>query len=87
MRHHTSLIVRILLLVSLQCLAGALSQPATNTWAVEVSGGPAAADKLARKLGLRNRGQVRTVFLALDFMLFSKTNYCKPQFTIKINGA
>lgn len=30
----------------------------TNSWAVEVTGGPEAADRLARKHGLHNLGQV-----------------------------
>ena len=31
----------------------------TNSWAVEVRGGPKAADELAKKHGFENRGQVR----------------------------
>lgn len=30
----------------------------TNTWAVHISGGPAVADRLARKHGFLNQGQV-----------------------------
>ena len=36
----------------------------TNDWAVEVFGGPAVANAIAKKHGFENRGQVSRLFLA-----------------------
>ena len=48
-----------LLLWLLECSSGAAeSQRYANRWAVEVRGGPEAADALAHKYGLENHGQV-----------------------------
>ena len=50
--------VVVFLLGLLACSSRAEIPGLTNRWAVEVRGGPEAANTLARKYGFENRGQV-----------------------------
>ena len=59
-----------LLLWLLACSSVAESQRYTNRWAVEVRGGPEAADALAHKYGFENHGQVRSDSLHLQALTY-----------------
>ena len=60
-----------LLLWLVECSSGAAeSQRYANRWAVEVRGGPEAADALAHKYGLENHGQVRLDSLHLQALAY-----------------
>jgi len=61
--------VVVFLLGLLACSSRAEIPGLTNRWAVEVRGGPKAANTLARKYGFGNRGQVR--YSVIWFSLFS----------------
>ena len=68
-RTMTTTRVVVFLLGLLACSSRAEIPGLTNRWAVEVRGGPEAANILARKYGFENRGQVR--YSGIWFSLFS----------------
>ena len=66
----------IVLLLGLLACFGRAEQRLTNRWAVEVRGGPEAADTLARKYGFENRGQVRSLHYSTGrYLPFSDLSY------------